>query len=271
MIIARLISSIFVLPSVIFITWMGGIYFALLIGISSAIAAYELSKMLKARQLPAYPLISGILSIAFMCYPYILSTEGNVSILISSTLISIGIFSALYLMMSHRISIPFIEKILCLITPPMFTAGLLSHAIFIRNDTNGVNWILILIVIISMNDSGAFAFGKLIGKIPFFPKISPNKTLEGSLSGVFLGVLGGLIYRFVTEEPEITIVMTLSLTIFMTVFGQMGDLFESGIKRVSGIKDSGNIIPGHGGVMDRIDSFVFTIPVLYYFIQWTAI
>ena len=65
--------------------------------------------------------------------------------------------------------------------------------------------------------------------------------------------------------------MTLSLTIFITIFGQMGDLFESGMKRVSGIKDSGNIIPGHGGVMDRIDSFVFTIPVLYYFIQWTAI
>ncbi len=61
------------------------------------------------------------------------------------------------------------------------------------------------------------------------------------------------------------------LSIALTIFGQMGDLFESGMKRLSGIKDSGNIIPGHGGVMDRQDSFVFAIPVLYYFIQWKAI
>ena len=129
----------------------------------------------------------------------------------------------------------------------------------------------ILIIIISLNDIGAFIFGKLIGKIPFFPNISPNKTFEGSLSGIFLGTLGGLTYKFLTGGPEISMPTIFMLSIALTIFGQMGDLFESGMKRLSGIKDSGNIIPGHGGVMDRQDSFVFVIPVLYYFIQWKAI
>jgi phosphatidate cytidylyltransferase len=200
-----------------------------------------------------------------------LSIEGNPSIVISLIFILLGISSILYLRFKKPTGNKFVQQILSLIMPAFFTSGFLSHAIFIRNYEEGLSWMFILIIIISLNDIGAFIFGKLIGKIPFFPKISPNKTFEGSLSGIFLGTLGGLTYKFLTGDPEISMSTIFMLSIALTIFGQMGDLFESGMKRLSGIKDSGNIIPGHGGVMDRQDSFVFAIPVLYYFIQWKAI
>tara|TARA_Y100000996_G_C22551251_1_gene653775 strand:+ start:725 stop:1540 length:816 start_codon:yes stop_codon:yes gene_type:complete len=271
MLIPRLISSIVVLPTVIILTWLGEIYFASLIGITVGIATYELSIMLRKRNLIAYPIASGILSSSYILLAYILSIEGNPSIVISLIFILLGISSILYLRFKNPTGNKFVQQILSLIMPAFFTSGFLSHAIFIRNYEEGLSWMFILIIIISLNDIGAFIFGKLIGKIPFFPNISPNKTFEGSLSGIFLGTLGGLTYKFLTGDPEISMPTIFMLSIALTIFGQMGDLFESGMKRLSGIKDSGNIIPGHGGVMDRQDSFVFAIPVLYYFIQWKAI
>ncbi len=278
MFITRFISSIIVLPIVAILTWRGGIYFVLLIAITIAIASYELSKMLINRGYSTHlgnPIITGVLGFIGIFLIGTFNLYISASIVIPTTLLLLGTTSMLYLIAPKspsRQSIgKWVQNILFVITPPLFTIGFLNHIMFIRNGDNGLNWIFILIIITSLNDSGAFIFGKLIGKRPFFPFISPNKTLEGSISGIILGTLGGLSYKIFTDEPDISILTIIFLSIGLTIFGQMGDLFESGMKRLSKIKDSGNIIPGHGGVLDRVYSFVFTVPVLYYFIQWSAL
>ena len=278
MFITRFISSIIVLPIVAILTWLGGIYFVLLIAITTAIASYELSKMLINRGHSSHlsnPIITGILGFTSISLIGIFNLYISASIIIPTTLLLLGITSMLYLispkLSSRQSPGKWVQNILFVIAPPLFTIGFLNHIIFIRNGDNGLNWVFILIIIISLNDSAAFIFGKLIGKRPFFPFISPNKTLEGSISGIILGTLGGLSYKIFTNEPDISILTIIFLSIGLTIFGQMGDLFESGMKRLSKIKDSGNIIPGHGGVLDRVDSFVFTVAVLYYFIQWSVL
>lgn len=278
MFITRFISSIIVLPIVAILTWLGGIYFILLIATTSAIASYELSKMIIHRGHSnnlSNPIITCVLGFTGTLLIGTLNLYISESIIVPTILLILGTTSMLYLISPKSPSRQSIKKwsqnILFIITPPLFTIGFLNHIIFIRNGDNGLNWIFILIIITSLNDSGAFIFGKLIGKRPFFPFISPNKTLEGSISGIILGTLGGLSYKIFTDAPDISVLNIIFLSIILTIFGQMGDLFESGMKRLSKIKDSGNIIPGHGGVMDRVDSFVFTVAVLYYFIQCSAL
>jgi len=97
--------------------------------------------------------------------------------------------------------------------------------------------------------------------------ISPNKTYEGALGGLVGGVVAALLYNYYLSmglaSPRLII-----LALILGVVGITGDLAESLIKRASGVKDSGSLIPGHGGVMDRIDSLVFTVPLLYYYLSW---
>ena len=130
---------------------------------------------------------------------------------------------------------------------------------------NGVfdpNRLLGIFLVIWANDAAAYAVGRLIGKTPLFPRISPNKTWEGSIGGaVGAMIVAGLIpyvfpNDFGTEVWYIVAVVAI-------VFGSLGDLVESMFKRTLGVKDSGNLLPGHGGILDRFDALFFAIPFIY--------
>ena len=115
---------------------------------------------------------------------------------------------------------------------------------------------------ILLTDTGAYYIGRHFGKHKLAPVISPNKTVEGSLSGIVLAVIGALtVGYFINLEWYFSVIAG----ILCTVFAQIGDLSESLIKRDAGVKDSGHSLPGHGGFLDRTDSFIFTIPIMYYF------
>ncbi len=118
----------------------------------------------------------------------------------------------------------------------------------------GINWMLWLLVIVAITDTGAFFVGKGIGKTQFSPT-SPNKTLEGVIGGVLFATVAGTAMGYFMELVPLVIAFVVSiLTSIASVFG---DLFESYIKREAGVKDSGDIFPGHGGVLDRLDGYLF--------------
>ena len=113
--------------------------------------------------------------------------------------------------------------------------------------------------------------GKTVGRTPFFPKVSPNKTCEGAIGGLLFSLLGSILFSNITQNTnllDVSLYQSILIGTFVGIVGQIGDLYESSLKRKSQIKDSGTIIPGHGGVLDRIDSVIFNIPVLYYSMQW---
>ena len=116
-------------------------------------------------------------------------------------------------------------------------------------------------------DIGAYYVGKTIGKHKLVPKISPNKTWEGFIGGIVIAVIFAALSTFLFF-PELKYIVSIPLAIVMAIFGAVGDLAESAIKRGSGAKDAANILPGHGGLLDRLDSLLFNAPILYYFARF---
>lgn len=136
-----------------------------------------------------------------------------------------------------------------------------SYVLKIRAMENGFRYLLLTFLFIWMSDTAAYFVGRFLGKHKLAPSISPNKTVEGSLGGLIFTVLFALIVAIMFKYSILLMVL---LAIIVNVFAQLGDLVESAIKRQAKIKDSGTLLPGHGGVLDRFDSAFFAIPAVYF-------
>jgi phosphatidate cytidylyltransferase len=143
----------------------------------------------------------------------------------------------------------------------------LSTVVSIRTLPGGEWLVLFLAVVTWASDTGAYYAGTLWGKHPLLPSISPKKTVEGVLGGLVLAVgVAFLAQQWFTSE--LSLAEAVILGVLLTIAGLLGDLFESTIKRRTGVKDSGGILPGHGGMLDRLDSLLFTAPTFYYYVAY---
>ncbi len=140
--------------------------------------------------------------------------------------------------------------------------GLLNLIAF-ENGTFQKVTVLGLVLLTWMNDTGAFAVGLNFGKTPLLPRISPKKTWEGTVGGILITVVTGLIVSIFSAETWLTWVI---LALLVGIFGSIGDLVESMLKRSCGVKDSGTLMPGHGGLLDRFDAFIFHLPYVAAFL-----
>lgn len=132
----------------------------------------------------------------------------------------------------------------------------------------GLGYVVFLFTTILLTDTGCYYFGKKFGKHKLSPIISPNKTVEGALGGSLCAVIGALIIGYFIH---LEFLHSLILGLLCTLFAQIGDLSESLIKRDAGVKDSGSILPGHGGFLDRTDSYVLTIPIMFYYLKYFVV
>lgn len=149
--------------------------------------------------------------------------------------------------------------------------GFLSgHIILILSLNQGAHWLFALTVITTFSDSGAYFIGKSIGRNKLCPHISPGKTIEGFVGGIASASLGAVLIGMVLF-PEISSLKMGLWAIPLSILGVAGDLSESIIKRATGSKDSGRILPGHGGFLDRIDSLLFCGPAFYYILYFNLL
>ncbi|MFK5926462.1 MAG: phosphatidate cytidylyltransferase [Desulfuromusa sp.] len=144
---------------------------------------------------------------------------------------------------------------------------LLGHLMLLRLLTDGRQWIFMTLIVIMSCDTCAYFVGSKIGKRKLYPAVSPNKSIEGALGGVVGSIFAIMIAKF-TFLPIIGVFDAVLVGILLGVMGQLGDLFESLLKRACQVKDSGNMIPGHGGMLDRLDSLLFAFPVVYYIARY---
>ena len=144
---------------------------------------------------------------------------------------------------------------------------LLSLFIPVWRQNNGDLWILFALGVIFMSDTGAYYAGKTFGKTKLYPHVSPKKTIEGSLGGLAAGLLFALIFSMFAL-PFVSWWSCLAAAVILNVLGQAGDLFESLLKRAVGVKDSGKSLPGHGGLLDRIDGVLFASPPLFTYVMY---
>ncbi len=140
----------------------------------------------------------------------------------------------------------------------------LALLVFIRNTQDGALWIIWLLIVCFVNDTGALYVGMFKGKHKLAPQISPNKTIEGAVGGLVTGMTAGFIFNLIFFQDMVLALVGIPCALCIAVAGQIGDLFESAMKRVGQIKDSGKILPGHGGMLDRIDGLLLAVPVFYF-------
>lgn len=127
-------------------------------------------------------------------------------------------------------------------------------------------FLLAILILVWVNDTGAYVVGSLTGKHKIFPKISPKKSWEGFIGGVSLTIAASFLIFKINQNYSVTHWMILGL--ITAIASVLGDLFESQLKRMAHKKDSGKLIPGHGGLLDRIDSFLFVMPVVYFYTEF---
>ena len=239
----RIISAIVALLIFIPLLIIGKIYFKIGMMILSLIALWEIMKNKEE-----LPLIVKCVSYLIM----IITIMFNDSLLISLTFLFLSISMIFYDNKKYDVlSFTYVSTFLILI------GTVFSCVIKIRNDD--INVLIYLLLITILTDTFALFGGKLFGKHKLIEKVSPNKTIEGSIIGSAFGVIIPSIYYIYMVDPGANIFMIVIMTLVLSISGQLGDLVFSKIKRYFNIKDFSNIMPGHGGVLDRIDSITMVI------------
>jgi phosphatidate cytidylyltransferase len=146
---------------------------------------------------------------------------------------------------------------------------LLGYLVLLRNHPLGWQWIMLIMFIVMGGDSAAYFIGCRFGKRKLYPSVSPNKSVEGAVGGLAGSMLGVIVAKML-YFPEISLPDALIAALLIGAISQTGDLFESLLKRSCAVKDSGTIFPGHGGILDRLDSILFAAPVAYYYALFIA-
>ena len=157
-----------------------------------------------------------------------------------------------------------LRALLALLLMALWVGAPLAHLGLIEEElADGRYLILVAVVGPWISDSGAYFAGRFFGRHPLFPNLSPKKTVEGGIGGILatMAAVGYFTYEFLNFGPLEAALWGLAIS----VFSQAGDLFESILKRILDLKDLGRALPGHGGILDRIDSLLFTAPAIYYF------
>ncbi len=152
---------------------------------------------------------------------------------------------------------------------PLYLGFTLNHIFLLRKDY-GPNIIFFVLTVVFVGDTGAYLIGKFWGKHKLAPLSSPKKTWEGSAAGIITGILGGGVIHHVFFPELMSLPGVIFFSIAIQVAAQFSDLGESMFKRAAGVKDSSNLLPGHGGFFDRVDSLILVLPVFYYLIKYAG-
>lgn len=258
----RLLSGIVYIVLLLFAISYSTISFFTLFGIFMLIALFEFCNLIKISK--TIPLI-----IAVILYYYL--TFGNVeNLLINHSLLIISLLTTI-----RALQFLFSNKMVVLKTfdKYLFVFGyIILSFIFITKIPFGIKGynpkiIIGIFILIWTNDTFAYIVGKSIGKHKLFEKISPKKTIEGFLGGLIFSIIAGILIAkyYIGSSKLNTLYIWIGIAFIVSFFGTIGDLVESKFKRIAQVKDSGNIMPGHGGVLDRLDSIIFVAPFVYLF------
>ncbi|MGJ7921030.1 phosphatidate cytidylyltransferase [Neobacillus sp. LXY-4] len=257
-IVTAVIAAAIFLPIVIY----GGTPFILLTYLLASIALYELLKMRKISVISVPGLISLILLWLFLLpdqFQSILESADYTKIELA--LLAVLLFMTYTVITKNRFT--FDDVAFATLSTIYIGIGF-HYFIETREAEAGLTYIFYALFIIWATDSGAYFIGRAIGKNKLWPEISPKKTVEGFFGGIVSALIVAVLF-ILFAEMNTTLWKLLLATTFLSIFGQIGDLVESAIKRHYNIKDSGRILPGHGGILDRFDSLLFVLPLMHFF------
>ena len=251
----RVLSAVIGAPLLLFLTWLGGWYLALLV---VGLALLALREFLRIGQLTSFGR-RPIITIVYCCIWLLFFLCGQYDWLLPLAALWMIVVFGWYALMYPNVT--FNQAAFNFIAL-FYPVAPFTFLYFLRGLQDGIYWCFYLFLLVWITDTGAFFIGNAWGKHKLAPRVSPNKSIEGSIGGLIFALIFGIVFWWVTQEGTLIAIMLLS--ILTSVVSQIGDLFESSLKRMAGIKDSGKMIPGHGGILDRFDSFLFALHLVYF-------
>ncbi|MDP3937697.1 MAG: CDP-archaeol synthase [Deltaproteobacteria bacterium] len=287
----RLFSAAVIIPFVIFMIFIGGLPFLVTLVAIICLGLREFYEIIEAKGLRPQK-TAGIVGGALLGIVAYVGNEYQTNVLLTAVLLVVMILQLLKQDIAEAIS-----DISATFFGVFYVGWLMSHAILLRrmdeilrikygapaegpfwmggafvDDKLGIFLLLFCIVTVAGTDVGAYFVGRRFGRLKLAPRVSPNKTVEGAVGGALVGILLGLVawavFNFwILTSPVLPLQQAVLIAALLSVFGILGDLAESLIKRDAKAKDTGTIFPGMGGMLDRIDSNMVAFPVLYYYMS----
>jgi len=258
-VLTAIVALLIVLPPII---WGGYWGLAVLVAVGVLIGVAEFSHFIRKERRTSLLLGEMLAALAFY---WAILLRADQAIFILALLL-------LVLFVQHLLTFKTIEEagagltgsVASLLYVPLLMAFL---PLIRRTELDGLNWLFFIMLITWAGDTGAYLAGRTFGKHKLYPEVSPKKTFEGVLGGIVLAIVAAFGARG-TFFPNLTILECLLLAPLLDVAGVAGDLVESLLKRSAGVKDSGKIFPGHGGILDRLDSLLFSAPLVFMYLLW---
>ncbi|BEP29342.1 phosphatidate cytidylyltransferase [Helicovermis profundi] len=250
----RILSSIIALPLLFFFVIKGGNFLLIAAFIINIIALFEFYASFKGNNIKPINIISYfVTTLLYLMLFFYFRYEVYMFLILTliSTSLGVVVFSNKYKLSDVAITI----------LGFFYITFSISHIVMIDKIDNGF-FIWYIFILAWVSDTSAYFVGSLLGRRKLIPNVSPNKTVEGAIGGVIGAIVVSYLYSFIFNKEFL--LFSIFLGLLGSVFSQIGDLIASKIKRINGVKDFGNIMPGHGGVLDRFDSIIFTGPLVYY-------
>lgn len=253
----RIITGLIGGAAFLFLIYVGGAWYSLLVFLLAVIGLFEFMRMAGLQPFNVAGLLGYVLMVSILWPSLSFSTLLAISTpdLMITVLLLLLIYSVLRKNQFH------IEHVALTVVGALYIGFGFTYMAAARNLPDGLMVTVLVILGIWSTDSAAYFVGKAIGRRKLWPQISPNKTIEGSLGGLLAAIV--VVLAVNAWLGSLSMAQAFKLAVVAGVVGQLGDLVESALKRHFGVKDSGRLIPGHGGVLDRFDSFLLVFPVLH--------
>ncbi len=251
----RVLSAILIVAVFIPFLLLGGLPFAIFMSVLGALGVYELIKVRETQK--KFPMIMKIIAFVAVVFFTMLNYDSldftlNINYQIMSIMIFLFLMPIVFINNNTKYNF---DDSLFLMGIVLFVG--LSFNLIVVTRNYDISYIIYLLLITTITDTFALFTGRLIGKHKISPKISPNKTLEGCIGGLFMGTFVASAFYITVINSSYSLVLIIMITALLSTIGQIGDLVFSAIKRYYDKKDFSDLIPGHGGILDRFDSLVF--------------
>jgi phosphatidate cytidylyltransferase len=265
----RVITAAVGVPLVVIAIWFGDPWFTILMGAAALAGTYEFYHIAKLDKREPLIYLGLLWALALVLSPHYHNGSSDVlPLVITATML----ISLICLLRRPSRETAF-RNWAWAIAGALYVGWMLSYWLNLRGLEDGRNWVFLAMLTTFANDTGAFFIGRAKGKRRLIPPISPSKTWEGAIGGLICAILAAIVITMVINQISpftFKYWQIILLGFLVGLFAQLGDLVESLLKRNMGVKESGNLLPGHGGILDRFDSLIFVGAVVYYYVIWVV-
>jgi phosphatidate cytidylyltransferase len=264
----RVATAAVLLPAVLWLTWLGGLPFVLTAAFAAAVNASEIASMAKLSSALRPPAIAAAFAMPWFFAGVGLEASGVQVLWAGLAVVALAV---------RMYGVATVEGAGDDVSRTLFAGvygALIGYVVPLRqlgaaSSWSGAGWVLMACATTWGGDTGAYFAGRAFGRRKLFPRISPAKTWEGFVGGLFASIAAALVVRALAL-PQLAVGHALVLGVLGGVGGPVGDLVESMLKRAWGVKDSGKLLPGHGGMLDRVDALMVNAPIVLLYARWAA-